>query len=133
MFNLEDPHLIQINALKPHTWFLPFPSPDSPIPYTPEDTDRAISLNGIWNFRFFTSPTQVPEDIATGIMEADEITVPGCWELSGYDRPQYVNVLYPFPVEPPHVPNEIQPAFTNGLSPFLRIGAPMPFISPSLA
>ncbi len=133
MLNLEDPHLIQINALKPHTWFLPFSSPDSPIPYTPEDTDRAISLNGIWNFRFFTSPTQVPEDIATGIIVADEITVPGCWELSGYDRPQYVNVLYPFPVEPPHVPNENPTGVYQRTFTLLRIGAPMPFISPSLA
>lgn len=26
------------------------------------------------------------------------------WQLSGYGRPHYTNVVYPFPVDPPNVP-----------------------------
>jgi len=108
MVNLENPHLFQHNALKPHTWFLPTSSPDLPIPYFPEETNRALSLNGLWQFRFFTSPAYLPEDISSIISgeNAEKIPVPGCWELSGYDQPQYLNFFYPFPVDPPHVPNE---------------------------
>ena len=106
MFNLENPRLFQINALKPHAWFLPFSNPESPIPDVPEESDRTQSLNGEWNFRFFANPMQVPEDISSLAFEENFISVPGCWELSGYDRPQYLNVLYPFPVDPPHIPNE---------------------------
>ncbi len=32
--------------------------------------------------------------------------VPGCWQTQGYGRPHYTNVVYPFPVDPPHVPSE---------------------------
>ena len=106
MFNLENPRLFQINALKPHAWFLPFSNPESPIPDVPEESDRTQSLNGEWNFRFFANPMQVPEDISSHAFEENFISAPGCWELSGYDRPQYLNVLYPFPVDPPHIPNE---------------------------
>jgi beta-galactosidase/beta-glucuronidase len=33
------------------------------------------------------------------------IDVPGCWELQGYGRPQYLNITYPFPIDPPFVPD----------------------------
>ncbi len=32
--------------------------------------------------------------------------MPSNWQLHGYGRPQYVNVQYPFPADPPHVPND---------------------------
>jgi beta-galactosidase/beta-glucuronidase len=108
MVNLENPHLFQRSVLKPHTWFLPFSNPNSPVPYSPEKTDRALSLNGLWQFRFFASPATLPEDISSVMagVKTGTIPVPGCWELSGYDRPQYLNFFYPFPVDPPHIPNE---------------------------
>jgi beta-galactosidase/beta-glucuronidase len=108
MFNLENPHAYQVNTLKPHAWFLPFTDPKAPIPQKPEETERALSLNGDWHFRFYSNPKLVPDDIANEAWGENppQISVPGCWELSGYDQPQYLNVLYPFPVDPPHVPNE---------------------------
>ncbi len=30
-----------------------------------------------------------------------DITVPGNWQLQGYDYPIYTNVKYPFPCDPP--------------------------------
>ncbi len=36
----------------------------------------------------------------------DEIVVPGHWQLHGYGAPAYTNVNYPFPVDPPHAPDE---------------------------
>lgn len=58
------------------------------------------SLNGIWNFKFFDA------DFEDDFIEKEwgEIPVPSCWELYGYENPNYVNVSYPHPVAPPHVP-----------------------------
>ena len=41
----------------------------------------------------------------------DSVAVPGMWQLQGgaqwkYGRPAYTNVNFPFPVDPPHVPDE---------------------------
>lgn len=33
-------------------------------------------------------------------------TVPSNWQLHGFDRPIYTNVMYPFPLDPPSVPME---------------------------
>ena len=36
--------------------------------------------------------------------------MPRCWQTyteRDYDKPQYTNFNYPFPVDPPHVPDDI--------------------------
>jgi len=68
MLNLEDPQVIQSNALKPRTPFLPYSDPSAPIPFSPGDI---ASVNR-------AEPAQRP-------------TVPDCWELSSHNRPQYEN------------------------------------------
>ena len=37
----------------------------------------------------------------------DEIEVPGVWQMAGYDTHQYTNIRYPFPFDPPYVPQDI--------------------------
>src|SRR5690606_8052412 len=34
------------------------------------------------------------------------IEVPSCWQLQGYGKMHYTDVLYPFPLNPPYVPDE---------------------------
>ena len=34
-----------------------------------------------------------------------QVAVPGNWECQGHGRPQYTNFVYPFPVDPPYVPD----------------------------
>ncbi|TMR23823.1 DUF4981 domain-containing protein [Nonomuraea turkmeniaca] len=68
----------------------------------------ALDLNGTWRFRL--SPTaNVPDDFAQpGYDDAgwDELPVPSHWPLHGHGAPAYTNVSFPFPVDPPHVPDE---------------------------
>ncbi|WP_434317768.1 glycoside hydrolase family 2 TIM barrel-domain containing protein [Leifsonia sp. P73] len=71
----------------------------------------SLSLNGEWRFRL--SPTaDLPDDVArTDVDDAgwDTLPVPAHWVLHGdgrYGRPIYTNVQYPFPIEPPFVPDE---------------------------
>jgi beta-galactosidase len=53
-----------------------------------------LSLDGEWQFRL--APAQ----------DWDVLPVPSHWQLHGYGSPAYTNVNFPFPVEPPHVPDD---------------------------
>jgi len=67
----------------------------------------SLLLNGDWQFHYDLTPNNAPtpEEIeGTEFQIWQSITVPGHWQLQGYGRPQYMNVIYPFPVCPPHVP-----------------------------
>ncbi|MFF3354036.1 glycoside hydrolase family 2 TIM barrel-domain containing protein [Streptomyces sp. NPDC002917] len=71
----------------------------------------SLSLNGPWRFRL--SPrVPVTEDFAAQDFDDsgwDGIPVPSHWVLEGdgaHGRPIYTNVQYPFPIDPPHVPDE---------------------------
>jgi beta-galactosidase len=63
-----------------------------------------LSLNGPWQFRLSPAAT-VAEDF-TGSDSWDSIPVPSHWVLQGHGKPIYTNVQYPFPTDPPHVPDE---------------------------
>lgn len=70
-----------------------------------------LSLDGEWRFRLFPeAETGVdPADPGAGW---DRLAVPGHWQLAGaphawpYGTPAYTNVVFPFPVDAPHVPHE---------------------------
>jgi beta-galactosidase len=65
----------------------------------------ALSLNGDWKFRLWPYADAPLEDPA----DWDTLPVPSHWVLHGegrYGRPIYTNIKYPFPVDPPHVPDE---------------------------
>lgn len=68
--------------------------------YIPENTDAMIPLNGIWKFDFYKN------DFDDECTQSGEIDVPSCWQCRGYEQPNYSNIVYPFPVEPPFVPNK---------------------------
>lgn len=70
--------------------------------YIPENPDAYQLLNGTWDFRYYEADFLEEETIH----KWDTIPVPSCWQLHGYDRPNYTNVLYPYPVDPPYVPDE---------------------------
>ena len=63
------------------------------------------NLNGTWQFAFLDSPLALPEDPCT-LQTPETITVPGSWEMQGYGQMQYTNVNFPFPYNPPFVPDE---------------------------
>ena len=108
LFNSTD----RVNVLPQRSYFIPF-SIKQDFVFKDEgviDRDRSeeyISLNGEWEFKAYDSF----EDIHS-IDESlpDNIPVPSCVQMFGYDQNQYVNLLYPFPFNPPFVPNK-NPAF----------------------
>jgi beta-galactosidase len=68
------------------------------------------SLNGAWKFHLAPCPEEVPPGFYAETFDAshwDPITVPGNWQLQGFDDiPIYTNVVYPFTPNPPFVPKE---------------------------
>jgi len=67
--------------------------------YIPENNEAFISLNGCWNFDFYQCDTD-EEPSSRGVID-----VPSCWQCRGHEKPYYTNLVYPFPVDPPYVPN----------------------------
>lgn len=101
----ENPAVTQLNRLPAHP---PFSSWRS-VAAAREDraSERRQSLNGVWNFSYFSQPELVPDSwLAQDLPEADPQPVPSNWQLAGYDAPIYTNVQYPIPVTPPFVPKE---------------------------
>ena len=65
--------------------------------------NRMTNLDGTWDFRYYETIPEVPEDIAT-ISYTETLPVPACWQCHGYGQKQYTNHAYPIPFMPPHVP-----------------------------
>ncbi len=69
--------------------------------YIPGGVSRKIDLDGVWRFAWYPEDERVPEVIT----DWDAIPVPSCWQLHGYEAPNYTNVNYPYPVDMPYVPD----------------------------
>ena len=70
--------------------------------YIPEGRSSRTLLNGDWRFRYFPRDIDVPEKIT----EWDTVPVPSCWQLLGYEEPNYTNINYPYPCDAPFVPDD---------------------------
>ena len=79
-------------------------------------SDAAVlGLDGRWRFRLAAGlhdTTDAFQDPEFDDASWDELTVPSCWQMDGvpgeprYGAPAYTNVIYPIPLNPPHVPRE---------------------------
>ena len=91
------------NALPPRAYYVPFDEKDH-VGYSHHIVDRAsssrfISLDGEWKVSAYPRPL-----VDLAVAPTSKITVPSCLQLHGYDQIQYLNCRYPFPFDPPKVP-----------------------------
>ncbi len=70
--------------------------------YIPKGKAEYTLLNGEWDFAYFDREIDVLEEIEF----KDKITVPSCWQIEGYENPNYSNINYPYPCDPPFVPDD---------------------------
>lgn len=101
----ENPEILHINTLDKHCCFIPFGKEQNQFDHR-EKSDRFCLLNGEWDFRYYDSIIDL-EDNFTELPFDKKIPVPSNWQLHGYDKPQYTNVCYPIPYDPPYVPDDI--------------------------
>ena len=74
--------------------------------------NRVISLNGEWEFNYSRNPkSRIASfyDINFDSSSWGKIVVPGSWELQGFDAPIYTDTRYPFPANPPFLPEDYNP------------------------
>ncbi|OYO24919.1 hypothetical protein CGZ93_00065 [Enemella dayhoffiae] len=80
-----------------------------------------MTLDGSWRFRWSPTPGRATPGFELPDFDDGDwhrLPVPSCWQLTditerwpghdhlGLDLPAYTNVVYPFPVDPPHLPEE---------------------------
>lgn len=104
----ELPELTEINRLPMRATMHPYKTLKQALGRDPRKSPWYLCLDGKWDFRYYTAPTQVPvsdlEDKVAG--KWDKIDVPGNWTVQGWDKPHYTNVIMPFENTPPTVPAE---------------------------
>ena len=105
----ENPEIFAINKSAPHATMIPFQDMESALSSDVGKSDRYISLNGDWFFKFLDKPAETPKDfykVDYDHKNWDKLGVPSNWQIKGYGRPIYTNVKHPFPADPPRVPHD---------------------------
>ena len=101
---------LHVGCDKPHAYFIPYHSSAAASLGNRAASNRFLSLCGEWSFRYYKSVNDVEDFTAPDYTSegSDRLNVPRSWQFAlnrGYDTPHYTNVNYPFPVDPPHVPD----------------------------
>lgn len=122
----EDPTFFGENKLPGHATYMPYATTEAMTadaryrqPWLAPTTGNSyLSLNGTWKFHFAGKPSERPGMTAFFSDDADvdawnDIEVPSCWEMKGYDKPVYANVNYPFLDTPPAI--TLRPEFNGKL------------------
>ena len=107
----QNPHILHVGCERPHAYFIPFSDESSALENNRVESGNFVSLCGDWDFYFYKSLNDLPDFMSDTFdrTSADKIEVPRSWQSvlgKGYDTPNYVNISYPFPVNPPYVPDD---------------------------
>ena len=107
----EDLSVLHQNTLPERAYFIPSSSRNDMVVWNRESSDRIQMLSGCgWRFAYYPSIHDLQDPFYLPDYEAGKWwkkeTVPFCWQLKGYDNPQYTNIRYPFPFDPPYVPQD---------------------------
>jgi len=107
--HFEDLKIMHENVLKARAYYVPASKRMDTLVENREKSDRIQMLNGNWKFRYYSSINDLREnfyEMGYPAEEMGEIPVPGVWQNYGYDCHQYTNIRYPFPLDPPYVPQD---------------------------
>ena len=114
MFGINDYHksleYLHVGCEKPRAYFIPFGDEAGAMADNRDKSPFFKNLCGDWDFKWFPSARYLTGEGSPDMPEeCDKLTVPMSWQNAlgrGYDVPNYTNVRYPYPVDPPHVPDE---------------------------
>jgi len=93
---------------KPRAYFIPADNEKDAASEIRTASSRLLSLNGEWKFIYNPTPDDIPDFLSPDFdpSAGEDMTVPRSWQtIPGHDTPNYTNVNYPYPVDPPHVPD----------------------------
>lgn len=101
----EMPDRTYENREKQRSYYIPYDTKEKALVGKRELSNYYRLLNGIWAFKYFERENDMPCNI-NDINFSDQIKVPSCWQMEGYDRHMYSDTNYAFPVDPPYVPDD---------------------------
>ena len=106
----EDLNVMHDKTMPARTYYIPASVRMNDLVEHRERSDRFQLLNGEWKFQYYNSIYDITESFyekGYDVSGFDQVTVPGVWQMDGYDTHQYTNIRYPFPFDPPYVPQDI--------------------------
>ena len=106
----ENLSVLHENTMPARAYYIPASKRMDNLVEHREESDRMQLLNGTWKFRYFNSIYDIQDSFFEKNYDTenfDEIQVPSVWQMAGYDTHQYTNIRYPFPFDPPYVPQDI--------------------------
>ena len=106
----ENLSVLHENTMPARAYYIPASRRMNNLVEHREESDRMQLLNGTWKFQYFNSIYDIQDSFFEKNYDTenfDEIQVPSVWQMAGYDTHQYTNIRYPFPFDPPYVPQDI--------------------------
>ena len=106
----ENLNVLHENTMPARAYYIPASKRMDNLMEHREESDRMQLLNGTWKFQYYNSIYDIQESFFEKDYDTekfDEIQVPSVWQMKGYDTHQYTNIRYPFPFDPPYVPQDI--------------------------
>ena len=106
----ENLSVLHENTMPARAYYIPASKRMDNLVEHREDSDRMQLLNGTWKFQYFNSIYDIQDSFFEKDYDTehfDVIQVPSVWQMAGYDVHQYTNIRYPFPFDPPYVPQDI--------------------------
>ena len=106
----ENLSVLHENTMPARAYYIPASKRMDNLVEHREESDRMQLLNGTWKFQYFNSIYDIKDSFFEKNYDTenfDEIQVPSVWQMAGYDTHQYTNIRYPFPFDPPYVPQDI--------------------------
>ena len=106
----ENLSVLHENTMPARAYYIPASKRMDNLVEHREESDRMQLLNGTWKFQYFNSIYDIQDSFFEKNYDTenfDEIQVPSVWQMAGYDTHQYTNIRYPFPFDPPYVPQDI--------------------------
>ncbi len=115
-----DPRIYQENRMPAHSDHIAYKSMEE---LCFQKSSYRLSLDGVWHFHYAKNISDAPVDFYKRDFDTfswDKIHVPAHIQMEGYDRPQYVNVQYPWDGREMLTPPEI-PAVFNPVADYVKI------------
>jgi len=108
----ENPEVIGRNKEPGHCTLMVYPDAEAALGCDRTASPYYQSLDGNWKFNCVSKPADRPVDFykpGFDVRGWAEIPVPSNWEMHGYDKPIYLNMQYPHPVNPPYIAHDYNP------------------------
>ena len=102
MRHYENLEVLSENREPQRSYYIPYESLEKALKGDKHQSGYYKLLNGEWDFKFFARDIDVPDNIDNW----DKIPVPSCWQMHGFEKPNYTNVNYAIPVDAPYVPDD---------------------------